>query len=48
MNVCIMASGGGTNAENIMNHSKSLPGLNVVGLITDQSEAYALKRAKNA
>ncbi|TNE99602.1 MAG: phosphoribosylglycinamide formyltransferase [Deltaproteobacteria bacterium] len=46
MKVCIMASGGGTNAENIIQYAPKV-GIEIVGLISDQPEAFALKRAAN-
>jgi phosphoribosylglycinamide formyltransferase-1 len=46
MKVCLMASGGGTNAENIIQHASQF-GIEIVGLISDQPNAYALERAAN-
>ncbi len=46
MKVCIMASGGGTNAENIIQYAPKV-GIEIVGLISDQPDAYALERAAN-
>jgi len=44
--VCLLASGGGTNAENIINYSSEV-GIEIVGLISDQPDSYALERAAN-
>lgn len=45
--IAIFASGSGTNAEKIFNHFKNHPDIEVVMLLSNKSDAYALKRAEN-
>jgi phosphoribosylglycinamide formyltransferase-1 len=45
--IAIFASGGGTNAEEIFTYFKSNSSIQVVGLLSNNPEAYALQRAKN-
>lgn len=45
--VAVLASGGGTNFENLMNHSGAI-GIDVQVLITDHSDAGAVGRAEKA
>jgi phosphoribosylglycinamide formyltransferase-1 len=45
--IAIFASGSGTNAEEIFNYFKSSTSVEVVGLLSNNPEAYALQRAKN-
>lgn len=45
MNICIMASGNGSNAENIINYVNTLENVNIAGVITDNESAYVLERA---
>lgn len=43
--VTVLASGGGSNFENLVNMADNI-GIKVVGLIVDKKDAYAVKRAK--
>ncbi|AKG73635.1 phosphoribosylglycinamide formyltransferase [Salinicoccus halodurans] len=43
--VAVLASGGGSNFENLVDHSDEI-GIAVQVLITDHSDAYAVKRAE--
>lgn len=45
-NIAIFASGSGTNAENIMHHFSASPMARVALLVSDNPDAYALKRAE--
>jgi phosphoribosylglycinamide formyltransferase 1 len=45
--IAIFASGSGTNAEEIFKYFKTNPSIEVVGLLSNNPEAYALQRAKN-
>jgi phosphoribosylglycinamide formyltransferase 1 len=42
----IFASGGGTNAENILRHCEKFPGIQVPVIVTDQPYAGVIERAK--
>ncbi len=44
--LAIFASGSGTNAEEIFKHFQSHPGIEVVLLLSNKPDAYALERAK--
>jgi phosphoribosylglycinamide formyltransferase-1 len=44
--IAIFASGSGTNAEEIMKHFQQHPSASVVILLSNNPEAYALKRAE--
>jgi phosphoribosylglycinamide formyltransferase-1 len=46
-NIAILASGAGTNAEAIMSHFKGHPAIEVALLLSNNSSAGALQRAKN-
>lgn len=46
LKIALLASGNGTNAENLMKYARDHDDIEVVGLISDQSEARALERAK--
>lgn len=46
-NITILASGSGTNAENIINFFHSDKEVDVVLLMSNRKDAYALQRAKN-
>ena len=50
LNVVILVSGGGTNLQAILDESAAgrLPGVLIVGVISNNSHAYALVRAGNA
>src|SRR5690606_17870184 len=43
--LAIFASGGGTNAEEIFKHFKNHPAVEVVLLLSNKPDAYALERA---
>lgn len=45
--IAIFASGSGTNAEEIFKHFKDHPHIEVVLLLSNKPDAYALKRAEN-
>lgn len=45
--IAIFASGSGTNAEEIFKHFKNHPRIEVVLLLSNKPDAYALKRAEN-
>lgn len=45
--IAIFASGSGTNAEEIFKYFKKHPRIEVVLLLSNKPDAYALKRAKN-
>lgn len=45
--IAIFASGSGTNAEEIFKYFKSNTSIEVVGLLSNNPEAYAIQRAKN-
>jgi len=44
----ILASGSGSNAENIMRHCATLPNITIALVITDQPQAGVIQRAKAA
>jgi phosphoribosylglycinamide formyltransferase-1 len=44
--IAIFASGSGTNAEEIMKHFQSHPSIEVVLLLSNNAQAYALERSK--
>jgi phosphoribosylglycinamide formyltransferase-1 len=44
--IAIFASGSGTNAEAIMQHFRQHPSIEVVLLLSNNAQAYALERAK--
>lgn len=46
-NIAIFASGGGSNAQKIIDHFESDPNINIVSLLSNKSDAYALTRATN-
>lgn len=46
--LAIFASGSGTNAERLFNHFKNHPQIQVVLLLSNNAEAYALQRASKA
>ena len=46
-NIAIFASGGGSNAEAIINHLKGNPNIWVRLIVTNKATAYVLERAKN-
>lgn len=45
--IAIFASGGGTNAEAIMNHFEQTKDVEVVLILSNRKSAYVLERAKN-
>jgi len=45
--IAILASGSGSNAENIINHFKSQPQVEVVLILSNKKDAYVHERAKN-
>lgn len=45
--IAIFASGSGTNAEKIFRHFEDHPHIEVVMLLSNKPDAYALKRAQN-
>lgn len=45
--IAVFASGSGTNAEEIFKHFRNHPTIEVVLLLSNNPEAYALQRAKN-
>ncbi len=45
--IAIFASGSGTNAEEIFKHFSNHPSIEVVLLLSNNPDAYALQRAKN-
>jgi phosphoribosylglycinamide formyltransferase-1 len=45
--IAIFASGSGTNAEEIFRYFKSSSSVEIVGLLSNNLQAYALQRAKN-
>lgn len=45
--VAVFASGSGTNAEEIFKHFRNHPGIDVVLLMSNNPNAYALQRAKS-
>ncbi len=47
MNIAILASGNGTNAENIVNSFRGSKTVNVSMIITNVRNAYVIERAKN-
>ena len=46
-NVAILASGSGTNAENITRYFMSNPDVHVSLILTNSQKAFALQRARN-
>ena len=46
-NIAILASGNGSNAENIFNFFKTSSSINVVLICCNNKDAYVVKRAKN-
>ena len=46
-NIAILASGNGSNAENIFNFFKNSSSVNVVLICCNNKDAYVVKRAKN-
>ena len=46
-NLAIFASGSGTNAENIIKYFRNNPKINVSLIITNNNNAYVIKRAEN-
>ena len=44
--IAIFASGSGTNAQNIINYFKKVPGIAVSLVLSNRSSAYVLQRAK--
>jgi len=46
-NICIFASGGGTNAEAIITHFSNHPNIRVGLIISSRPDAFVLKRANN-
>jgi phosphoribosylglycinamide formyltransferase 1 len=46
-NIAIFASGNGTNAEEIINYFKSAEGIRVNLVLTNNSNAYVVERARN-
>ncbi|MBL4753087.1 MAG: phosphoribosylglycinamide formyltransferase [Flavobacteriales bacterium] len=46
-NICIFASGGGTNAEAIIQFFSDKPLVNVCLIVSSRKDAYVLKRAEN-
>lgn len=46
-NIAIFASGGGSNAEAIIQHFKTNPSINIVLIVSNKANAYVLERAKN-
>lgn len=47
INLAILASGNGTNAENIIRHFSANNNINVVVVLSNKSNAYVHKRAEN-
>ncbi|MEQ8554237.1 MAG: phosphoribosylglycinamide formyltransferase [Cyclobacteriaceae bacterium] len=47
MNIIILASGSGTNAEQLIKHFASHPEVTITGVLSNKPEAYVLERAKN-
>lgn len=47
LNLAILASGNGSNAENIIQYAKKYPNLNIRVLISNKESAEALNKAKN-
>jgi len=45
--IVLFASGSGTNAEEIFNYFKNHPAIEIVGLVSNNAQAFALQRAKN-
>ena len=45
--IAIFASGNGTNAQNIINYFKEVPGIAVSLVLSNNPSAYVLQRAKN-
>ncbi len=45
--IALFASGGGTNAEEFFKYFKNNPVIQVVALLSNNADAYALQRAKN-
>ena len=45
--LAILASGGGTNAEAIINYFKGRPDVSIDQIMSNKSDAYVLERAKN-
>lgn len=46
-NICIFASGGGTNAEAIITHFAGHPDINITLIVSSRKDAYVLERANN-
>ena len=46
MNVAILASGSGTNAENIINHFSNHPIIKIKCIISNKQDAFVFERAK--
>jgi phosphoribosylglycinamide formyltransferase 1 len=46
--IAVLASGGGTNLQAILDHVHGADGIEVVGVISDRAEAQALERAQKA
>lgn len=46
-NIAIMASGSGTNAENIIQHFRDHPDIHVALVLSNKKDAYVLKRAES-
>ncbi len=47
INLAVLASGNGSNAENIVKYFKNHSAINVKLVITDNPKAYVIERAKN-
>jgi len=47
MNIAVLASGSGSNAENIIKYFKNSEKITVKLIISNKSDAYVLERAKN-
>lgn len=46
-NICIFASGGGSNAESIIQHFKSVEDIKIKLIVSNKPNAFVLQRAKN-
>lgn len=47
VSIAILASGGGSNAEKIIQHFKAISNINIVLIVTNKADAYVVERAKN-